>query len=114
MVKGLTILLAFIALSSTTCVKPQPVMTAQAACAAATAKVTARRSLPISHVAVCDDIAEADGPEGFYVMALLAHCSEAVCGSTNMGWFAVEKATGDVFDWDVAEWKLGPLVAEGV
>jgi len=24
-----------------------------------------------------------------------------------MGWFAVQKATGRVFEWDVAEQKLG-------
>jgi hypothetical protein len=27
-----------------------------------------------------------------------------------MGWFAVQKATGRVFEWDVAELRLGPPV----
>jgi hypothetical protein len=36
------------------------------------------------------------------------HC-DGIC-STNMGWFAVDKRTGRVFDWDVAEMKLGQPV----
>jgi hypothetical protein len=28
-----------------------------------------------------------------------------------MGWFAVEKETGRVFEWDMAEEKLGPSIA---
>jgi hypothetical protein len=27
-----------------------------------------------------------------------------------MGWFAVDKRTGRVFDWDVAEMKLGQSI----
>ena len=114
MTKGLTTLLAAIALSSFSCARTPAVTTAHAACVAATARVTAQRSLPTSHVAFCDDIPEAAGPRGYYVLALRAHCSEDLCGSTNMGWFAVQKATGDVFEVDdMTDWKLGRRVPDG-
>ncbi|MGH7028548.1 MAG: hypothetical protein ACREEF_14565 [Brevundimonas sp.] len=91
-----------------------PVRNAEDACATATARVTAQRGLPISHVAYCDQITEADAPSGYYVLALRAQCSEDLCGSTNMGWFAVQKATADVFKVDdVADWKLGRRVTGG-
>ncbi|MDQ8030194.1 MAG: hypothetical protein REJ23_15815 [Brevundimonas sp.] len=81
------------------------------ACAKATAMVTGQRGLPIRHVAYCDQIDEADGRPGYYVMGLRAHCFEDLCGSTLMGWFAVEKVTGNVFEVDdVAEWTLGQRV----
>lgn len=106
-------IIGLIALSPPSCAKTQTVPSAQAACAVATARVTAQGHLPASHVALCDDIREADIPDGYYLMALRAHCSEELCGSTNMGWFAVQKATGDVFEWDVAGAKLGRPVAVG-
>ena len=110
MARGLSILLAVIVLSATSCTSKPPVKSAPAACAIATDQVTAQRHLPTSHVSFCDHIPEADGPDGYYLMALRAHCSEELCGSTNMGWFVVRKATGDVFEWDVAEDQLGQPV----
>lgn len=87
---------------------------AEHACTKATALVTAERGLPINHVAYCDQIADLDAPSGYYFMALRAQCSEDLCGSTNMGWFAVQKATADVFEVaDVADWKLGRRVTGG-
>ncbi len=88
-----------------------PVRDAESACATAKLRVTGQRGLPISHVAYCDQIPEADAPSGYYVQALRAHCSDEPCGSTNMGWFAVRKATGDVFEWNVADWKLGQPIS---
>lgn len=105
-------IIALLALPSASCTTTQPVSNAEAACVVATARVTAQRGLPTGHVAFCDDIPEADSPAGYYVMALRGHCSEELCGSTNMGWFAVQKATGGVFEWDVAEWTLGRAVAD--
>lgn len=104
-------MLAAIALSLSSCAKKQPVTSPQAACVVATARVTAVRDLPISHVALCDEIPEAASPDGYYIMALRARCSEDLCGSTLMGWFAVQKATGDVFEVDPDEWKIGSRVA---
>lgn len=107
----LAIIIALVVLPSAGCTTKKSVGSAEAACGVATVRVTAQRGLPTTHVAFCDDIAEADSRSGYYVMALHAHCSEAVCGSTNMGWFAVQKATGDVFEVDdVADWKLGRRV----
>ena len=99
--------IGLIALFLSGCAWSQPVADIQAACAEATSRVTAQRGLPTSHVARCDSIPEPDVVDGYYILALFAHCSEEVCGSTNMGWFAVRKATGEVFEWNVAEWKLG-------
>ncbi len=89
--------------------EPQPdvVASAEAACIVATARVTAERDLPTSHVAQCDPLADAEGPDGYYVLGLRAHCREELCGSTLIGWFAVEKATGAVFEWDMAEGQIG-------
>ena len=109
----LSILLTLFALVPSGCAKPKAVASAEAACAVATARVTAQRRLPISHVAVCDGVSEGDGPPGYYVMALRAHCREEMCGSTLMGWFAVKKASGEVFEVDVEDWKVGRAVAEG-
>lgn len=87
---------------------------AENACATATVRVTAQRGLPIGHVAHCDQLAETDALSGYYVLALRAHCSDELCGSTNMGWFAVQKATADVFEVDdIADWKLGRRVTGG-
>lgn len=106
-------IIALLALPSASCATPQSVGSAEAACVVATTRVTAQNGLSASHVAFCDDIPEADSPAGYYVMALRAHCSEELCGSTNMGWFAVQKATGDVFEVDdVTDWKLGRRVPD--
>ena len=106
-------IIAVLALPQASCATPQSVGSAEAACVVATARVTAQNGLPTSHVAFCDDLAEVDSPAGYYVMALRAKCSEEICGSTNMGWFAVQKATGDVFEVDdVTDWKLGRRVPD--
>lgn len=86
------------------------VKTAKAACDVVKAKVSASGHFPISVIAFCDMIVESESPKAYYVLALHStrQC-EGIC-STNMGWFAVQKATGRVFEWDVAEEKLGPSV----
>jgi len=112
MIRRLTILLTFSALFPSSCAKPEPVANAGAACAVATTRVTTQRGLPASHVAFCDGVSERDGPPGYYVMALRAHCREELCGSTLMGWFAVKKATGEVFEVDVNDWQVGRAVAD--
>lgn len=103
--------LALLALSSTGCAKPQPIASAEAACDIATQKVTELRGLPTSHVAHCEKLGEANG---YYPLALYAHCKEAVCGSTSMGWFAVGKTTGEVFEWDVTALRAGPRLKEQI
>ena len=95
------------------CAKPHPVADVEGACAVATARVTAERGLPVSHVATCDPGNEESGRPGYYIVALRAHCREELCGSTLMGWFAVRKATGEVFEVDVADWEPGRRVRGG-
>ena len=106
-------IIASLALQQASWATTEPVSSAEAACALATARVTAQSSLPTSYVAFCDHIAEADSPPGYYVMALRARCSDELCGSTNMGWFAVQKTTGEVFEVDdVTDWKIGRRVPD--
>jgi hypothetical protein len=88
-----------------------PVETARAACALAKAQVSAQRRISVSRIASCATIRAVDSPRGFYVLALYGWCRENICGSTNMGWFAVEKASGRVFDWDAGEQEVGRPIA---
>ena len=110
--KSLAMLIMVFGLASVSCSRGSPVATAEAACAVATAQVTALRRLPTSHVAYCDQI---DGARaGFYIIGLRAQCLEDLCGSTLMGWFAVEKDSGKVFEVnDVGEWTIGQRVSVG-
>lgn len=86
------------------------VKTANAACQAVKTQVSAARHFPVSAIAFCDIIREQDSPKAYYVLALHStrQC-EGIC-STHMGWFAVQKSTGRVFEWDEAEEKLGASV----
>lgn len=108
MIRGLVLLVTGSSLMAG-CAGTQPdaVASAEAACTVTTAQVTAQRDLPTGHVATCDPISEADSPDDHYVLALGADCREELCGSTLMGWFAVKKATGAVFEWDMAEGQIG-------
>jgi hypothetical protein len=92
-------------------VHASPIRTARAACALAKARVAAQRRFPVSRIARCETHRAVDSPRGYYVLALYGWCREDVCGSTNMGWFAVQKATGRLFYWDVGEQKVGPPFA---
>lgn len=112
MLMRLALPIAVASLTLAGCAKPEPVGSAEAACAVASARVTAERGLPVSHVAMCEHITEEDGRPGYYIMALRAHCREKLCGSTLMGWFAVREATGDVFEVDVTDWRIGRRVTE--
>lgn len=103
-----------LSLSLASCASTQLVNDEQAACSVATTRVTAERRLPADHVAFCDHTQSLDVPPGYHVLALRGHCREPEgCGSTNMGWFAVHKQNGQVFEWDVAESKLGRRVRAG-
>jgi hypothetical protein len=88
-------------------VNAAPIRTEKAACDRVKARISAIRHFPVSVVAFCDIIGVVDSPKGFYVLALHSNqrC-DGIC-STNMGWFAVQKKTGRVFEWDVTEMKVG-------
>ena len=89
----------------------QPVRTERAACELVKARVVAVRGFPLNRIGFCDVIPRATSPRGFYVLALHSNrrC-DGIC-STNIGWFAVHRATGHVFEWDVAEDRLGPPIS---
>lgn len=92
-----------------------PVNTEKAACALSKASVAARGHFPVSAIAFCDFIVAEAQPKGLYVLGLHGkgdNCGADVCGSTLMGWFAVQKATGNVFEWDMAEGRLGQRVED--
>jgi hypothetical protein len=83
---------------------------AKTACEIVKAQVSASRHFPISVIAFCDIIPARSSPKAYYVLALHSRRQcEGIC-STNMGWFAVQKLTGRVFEWDMAEEKPGPRV----
>jgi hypothetical protein len=91
------------------------VTTEKAACHVAKARVAVRGHFPVSAIAFCDFIVSDAQPKGFYVLGLHGKrddCGGEVCGSTLMGWFAVQKATGRVFEWDFTDFpgKLGEPV----
>lgn len=87
-----------------------PVRTAEAACAIAKARLSGHRRIPSSRVAACETIRAESSPDGYYLLALYGRCEEPVCGSTLMGWFAVRKSTGRLFQWNLGEWSLGPPI----
>jgi hypothetical protein len=82
----------------------------QAACDLTKARVAARGHFSVSAIAFCDVIVPEAQPKGFYVLALHStRKCDGIC-STHMGWFAVHKASGRVYEWDINEDKLGSLV----
>jgi hypothetical protein len=89
------------------------VTTEKAACDLTKARVAARGHFPVLAIAFCDVIVPEAQPKGFYVLGLHGKrddCGGDVCSSTLMGWFAVQKSTGQVFEWDMVEDKLGQRV----
>lgn len=89
------------------------VTTEKTACDLTKARVAARGHFPKSAIAFCDVIVPEAQPKGFYVLGLHGKrddCGDEVCGSTLMGWFAVQKATGQVFEWDINEDRPGKRV----
>ena len=98
------------ALASAAPAEARPVNSADAACTVAKTRVAARDNFPVSRVGFCDIIPAAHSPSGYYVLALHSRRRCDYICSTNMGWFAVEKSSGRVFEWDVGEWLLGPEI----
>lgn len=88
-----------------------PVGTAGAACTAARARVAAQLHRTPSSIPGCETLRAADSPRGIYVVALYGRCREPICGSILIGWYAVQKRTGHVFEWNVSEWRLGSRIA---
>lgn len=85
----------------------QRVATAEAACSRVTAVVTEHHQVPAGVIGYCDHIQKEDSPAGFFVLALRStrEC-DYIC-SNLMGWFAVQASTGQVFDYEVGESRIG-------
>jgi hypothetical protein len=101
------LLLAANALASLALANAAPVRSASEACTLAKASFAARDHFPMARIGFCDVIPATEGPRGFYVLTLHStrRC-EGIC-SRWLGSFAVERSSGRVFLWNVAEWELG-------
>ena len=105
-----TALFAASFLQSPASVSAAPATTEKAACDLTKARVAARGHFPVSAIAFCDMALSEEWPKRYYVLALHStRKCDGIC-STLMGWFAVEKRTGRVFEWDINEDKTGKLV----
>ena len=82
----------------------------QAACDVIKARVAARGRFSVSAIRLCDVIVPEAQPRDYYVLALQSkrQC-EGIC-STHMGWFAVHRASGRVYEWDINDNKPRALV----
>lgn len=58
----------------------------------------------------CGHASDEDAPN-YFVVRLNTHCREEICGSVLLGWFAVNKQSGRVFNWDVGEGQVAGEVA---
>ena len=85
----------------------KPVGSDRAACALARARVAIDLHRDPSSIPDCETVRLDDAPRGFYVLALRGHCREPICGSTLIGWYAAQKSTGRLFEWDMGEDRLG-------
>ena len=114
MAKGRLIAVVFLPLASMlqwpAKAEAETITTEKAACDTTTARFAARGHFPVAKVASCDFIVAEAQPNGFYVLALHGPCREDICGSTLLGWFAIEKSTGRVFEFDLEDWSPKKLV----
>ena len=89
---------------------PEPAISEREACERARAAVARRDAYEKSAIAGCD-YSVADNMPNLHVLRLNAFCHEELCGSVLLGWFAVDKDSGQVFEWNVADWTLGEELA---
>ena len=102
-----TVMVAGATLTCATSAHASLVGTGGAACRVAEPVVAALLHRRVAGIPSCEALRAADSPRGFYVLVLHGRCREELCGSTLIGWYAVQKRTGRVFEWDVGEWRLG-------
>jgi hypothetical protein len=82
-----------------------PELTEQQACDVLKQRVAESRQIPVSSIAFCDVTVPDFTPAGLYVIGLHSNWKCTDLCSTLMGWFAVRKVTGEVFDFDIIENK---------
>ena len=108
--KRVAVLASIAAMSSFGCSSTHG-MSEKQACELAMDRVANSRLLLGASAAFCDHVAAETNPTGYYVLSLHSgRDCDGIC-STNLGWFAVQKSTGEVFNWNVAESKLGSPIA---
>jgi hypothetical protein len=94
--------------------RTSPVRSEKAACLSAKRVIAGKGRFPVSAIAFCDFVVPERRPRGYYVLGLHSKrddCGpDGICGSTLMGWFAIEKSTGRVFEFDLEEWRPGRFV----
>jgi len=89
-----------------------PVRSKASACAAIKNRVSSAHQIPIEMIAFCDVVSLRDSPRGFYIMAIHSNREcDGIC-STLMGWYAINRANGRIFEWRVADQQIGPEVVE--
>src|SRR3954468_11451415 len=71
-----------------------PVRTGRAACAVAKVRGAASLHRPLSRIPYCETLRAVNSPRCFYIVRLHGRCREEICGSTLIGWYAVQKRTG--------------------
>jgi hypothetical protein len=109
--KRMMVLASLAAMSSGGCSPAREVVSEGQACELAKARATGSNRFPAASAAFCDHVAVEFNPAGYYVLSLHSDRDcDGIC-STNLGWFAVQRSTGEVFDWDIAESKLGPPIS---
>lgn len=88
----------------------QAVRSRAAACALAETRAASRGYFRRGVVVGSCEGIRADVPRAYYVLVLHSNrrC-DYICSSL-LGYFAVRRSTGQVFEWDVGEWRLGPEV----
>ncbi len=80
------------------------------ACQRTIAALVASKRFAAEELVDCEGGASDERP-GYYVLRVNGVCRDPQgCGSVLMGWYAVEAATGAVYDWDVNEWQLGQRI----
>jgi hypothetical protein len=104
----LTALLSFAGLPSPIHAKSsRQVESSEHACRIAKSRYAARHHFPVRTIAICDFIAPGDSPKGYYILALHSKRDcDGIC-STSLGWFAIQIATGGVFETNVEDWRPG-------
>ncbi len=88
------------------------VVSPEGACRLVTAMVRERHEVPENVSISCDHLTARPPDDDLYVFALRSdRTCDYIC-SNLMGWFAVRRATGQIYEWDIGEWQVGrPLGA---
>jgi len=97
---------------STSSAAASPVRSKASACSAIKNRVSSAHRIQIKIIAFCDVVSLRNSPRGFYIMAIHSNREcDGIC-STLMGWYAINRVNGRIFEWSVADQKIGPEVVD--